>query len=163
VKKMTKTELLEILVKELRFIDGGRSSLDTKYGQAQLGHDAYQFTHNVHENVYPRYIFLEEVNDFPIICLHALEETRTHIGGGVKYGNILINLRGYVYDEDEDDVNASAEALIDDIDHVISLLPARHPCFVELRVLDISTDEGLMEPHGVLEMNLLATYLVESE
>ena len=158
---MNKHELIEILVKELRFIDGGRSSLDTKYGMSEFGHDGYQFTHNVHENVYPRFMFLEELNDFPTICLHALEETRAHIGAGVKYGNVLINLRGYVYDEDDDDINASAEALIDDIDHVIAHIPSRHPCFVELRIIDISTDEGVMAPAGVCEINILATYLVE--
>ena len=158
---MNKQELLEILVKELRLIDGGRSSLDAKYGMSQFGHSGYQFTHNVHENVHPRFIFLEEINDFPVICLHTLDETRVHIGAGVKYGNITINLRGYVYDEEDDDANASTEALVEDIEHVINYLPTRHPCFVELRILDISTDEGIMSPYGVCEINLLATYLVE--
>ena len=160
---MTKQELIEILVKELRLIDGGRSSLDSKYGMEEFGHNGYQFNHNVHENVHPRYLFLEEINDFPAICTHALEESRTHIGGGIKYGNLTINLRGYVFDEDEDSVNESAELLIEDIEHVIQHIPTRNPCFVELRIVDISTDEGMLVPYGVCEVNLLAIYLVEEE
>jgi len=152
ILQMNKKELLEIFTQELRKIDGGASVF-----LANLS-DPYIFKHSVHENVYPRYIYLDEVNDFPLICFYVSQETRTHIGGGVKYANLLVNLRTYVNSEDP---NEETEDLIDDIDHVIKYITQVQPCFVECRVISTSTDEGIMAPVGVGEMNIEMIYLLE--
>ena len=150
---MTKREMLEALVRDLRLIDGGTSSLDSRY----------TFELNCHENVYPQYKFLEEINDFPTICLSVVEETVSHIGGDVRYKTALISLRGYVHEaiSEEEDSNWWAEALLDDIEHVLRYIRERNRCFIDVRILELSTDEGIMTPYGVADMILAITY--ESE
>ena len=145
--------MLEILTRELRLIDGGTSVLDNNY----------QFELDCHENVYPHYLFLEEINDFPTVCFYVVEETVSHIGGGVRYKTALLNLRGYVHEElgEWENSNWWAETLIDDIEHVLEHIRRRNPCFIDVRVLELSTDEGIMEPYGVADMVISITYEAE--
>lgn len=150
---MTKREMLEALVRELRLIDGGTSVLDSHY----------TFELDCHENVYPQYRFLEEINDFPTVCFYVVEETVTHIGGDVRYKTALINLRGYVHENlgEWEDSNWWAEALLDDIEHVLRHIRERNRCFIDVRILELSTDEGIMVPYGVADMILSITYEAE--
>lgn len=147
---MNKREMLEIFTEELRLIDGGASPLDHEY----------TFELDCHKNVYPSYKFLEEINDFPTICFYVLEETVAHIGHGVRYKTAAINLRGYVHEAlgEYEDSNWWAEALIDDIDHVLKYMRSRNPCFVDVRLLEVSTDEGIMAPYGVVDAMIAVTY-----
>jgi hypothetical protein len=150
---MTKREMIEALLKELRLIDGGTSVLDYRY----------TFELDCHENVYSQYKFLEEVNDFPTICFSVVEETVAHIGGDVRYKTALISLRGYVHQDigEQEDSNWWAEALLDDIEHVLKYVRERNRCFVDVRILELSTDEGIMTPYGVADMILSITYEAE--
>lgn len=150
---MTKREMLEALVRELRLIDGGTSVFDSHY----------TFELDCHENVYPQYRFLEEINDFPTVCFSVVEETISHIGGDVRYKTALINLRGYVHENlgEWEDSNWWAEALLDDIEHVLRYIRERNRCFIDVRILELSTDEGIMAPYGVADMILAITYEAE--
>jgi hypothetical protein len=147
---MNATEVSNILTNHLRLIDGGVSTFDNRY----------RFNHNVNRNVYPRYYFITEVNDFPTLCFYALETQYTHIGNAVRYATTLIHLRGYVYEED---ASTRAEDLLADIDHALSHLRRMQPCFSDCRVLQLSTDSGFMEPYGVADMMFTVTYLQELE
>lgn len=150
---MNKREMLEALVQDLRLIDGGTSVLDSRY----------TFELDCHENVYPQYRFLEEINDFPTVCFYVVEETISHIGGDVRYKTALINLRGYVHENlgEWEDSNWWAEALLDDIEHVLRHVRERNRCFIDVRILELSTDEGIMSPYGVADMILAITYEAE--
>ena len=81
----------------------------------------------------------------------------------MRYKTALINLRGYVHAElgEWEDSNWWAEALLDDVEHVLALIRSRNPCFVDVRVLEMSTDEGIMAPYGVADMTFTVTYEAE--
>jgi hypothetical protein len=150
---MNRREMLETLVEELRLIDGGTSVLDHRY----------RFELDCHENVYPQFRFLDEINDFPTICLAVIEETIAHIGGDVRYKTALISLRGYVHEAmgEYEDSNWWAEALLDDIEHVLQHIRERNRCFIDVRIYELSTDEGIMSPYGVADMIFTVTYEAE--
>lgn len=156
---MNKRELIEILVNELRLIDGGISPLTASLPANRQ----YTFELDCHENVYPYFMFMEEINDFPTICFYIVEESIAHIGAGIRYKTAVVSLRGYVHEAlgEEEGSNWWSEALIDDIDHVLSRIPERNPCIVDLRVLQLSTDEGIMAPYGVSDIIFTITYEAE--
>lgn len=145
---MTLTEVSNIITEHLRLIDGGTSVFDF----------TTKLEHDIHENVYPEYKFLDECNDFPIVCFYILETTYSHIGAGVRYATSLIHLRGYVY---EDESQTRAEELLNDIDHALLHLRRLQPCFSDCRTLQLSTDAGFMDPYGVAEILFSVTYLQE--
>ena len=147
---MNKVEMLEIFTEELRLIDGGTSVFDNNY----------RFEFDCHEKVFPHFKFLEEINDFPTICFYVVEETIAHIGADVRYKTAVIDVRGYVHEAlgEEESSNYWAEALLDDIEHVLQHIRRKHPCFIDVRIVNLSTDEGIMEPYGVANMLLTVTY-----
>jgi hypothetical protein len=59
---------------------------------------------------------------------------------------------------EEESSNYWAEALLDDIEHVLQHIRKRNPCFIDVRIVNLSTDEGIMEPYGVANMLLTVTY-----
>ena len=111
--------------------------------------------------VFSKFKYLEEVTDFPTICLIVGSESRTHIGDNTRYGNLSIKIRGYVHGENALDL---ADDLLEDIEHTIDTLgylPAFCPVeLVESRILSNSTDEGLFDPYGVVDVNALIIYEV---
>ena len=94
---------------------------------------------------------IDAVNDFPTICYYVLREQRRHIGGGIRYADIFIQIRGYVYATNS---NSAAEDLAHEIEQSINAFGAEQ-CSIgvqQARVVSIRTDEGLFEPYGILDM-----------
>lgn len=156
---MNKLTLLQELTKELRTIDGGTSIQSSNLPGSQQ----YEFNTDCHENCFPGYRFLYEINDFPTICFYIVEETYQEVEAGIRYKTATFNLRGYVHEDlgEIEDSTWWAEALLDDIEHVLNNLRDRVDCLVDVRILQLSTDEGVMAPYGVADMLFTITY--ESE
>ena len=55
-------------------------------------------------NVTRQMVFLNEVNDFPFVCMKVEPETRFHYGAGRKLATLVILLRAYVFDGDSGSV-----------------------------------------------------------
>jgi hypothetical protein len=151
-----KTELISLLVTELKRID------KTTDSRAAVPHTPYTFKSNVNGEVYPTFKFLDQINDFPTICLVVGTESRIHIGAGVKYGELSLLVRGYINDENALEVS---DDLLEDIEHIIeSLSHVDAFCdegLVESRIVSLVTDEGLFEPWGIVDINALLIYEVE--
>jgi hypothetical protein len=143
-----KTEITNILEENLKKIDGGKSSFDNKY----------VFQHDLANQVFTRYKFLEEINDFPSLMFIASSEARQHLGGGVIIGFTTFSIRGHV---NNDNAIESLEDLIEDIEHVINNTTSVENCLQDMIILSIVTDEGVLDPNGVVEMNVQARYEVE--
>jgi len=111
-------------------------------------------------NVFRQFRYLEEINDFPTICFLSRGEARIHRGAGRKLAGLQINVRGYVYDENE---VGSAETLGADIETIVDNFAGRYRNFgvEDCRVLSFSTDEGLFSPYGVVDLSVQLTYDVE--
>ena len=70
-------------------------------------------------NVTRQMVFLNEVNDFPFVCMLVEPETRFHYGAGRKLATLTLALRGYVFDGDSGENIDLAEDLGMDIDSLV--------------------------------------------
>ncbi len=142
-----KTDIIDLLLTEMKGIDG---ETDTRAGVPDI---PYTYKSKVFNNVFRKFKYIDEINDFPTICFIVGSEGRQHIGAGVRYGSLEITVRGYVYSEN---VLNAADDLADDIEHVLNslgYLAAFCPVeIVESRVIRVGTDEGLFEPHGIVDI-----------
>ena len=104
---------------------------------------------------------IDEINDWPAITFTPGSESRTHFGGNIRWATTLIQLRGYTYDDGTDAMTA-AESLARSIEDTIDAFRTAHPSLnvVQMRVLSIRTDEGIMEPYGIADLSIELTYEV---
>ena len=70
-------------------------------------------------NVTRQMVFLNEINDFPFVCMLVEPETRFHYGAGRKLATLAISLRGYVFDGDSGENIDLAEDLGMDIETAV--------------------------------------------
>jgi len=113
--------------------------------------------------VSPRLLLWDEVSEFPSIHLSPGQETRQYQGGGYKDRFMNVTIRCYVQTED---AQRALEALLEDIETVIefnsrlayldSLGATQHT--QQMSVITIDTDEGVLEPLGVGEMQIEIRY-----
>jgi hypothetical protein len=139
-------EITEFLVNELKNINGGSSTYDSNY----------TYSTNIANNVFRRLKFLDEINDFPTICVNAGSEARTYDTSGLITGDLTLNIRAYV--KAENPITA-AENLADDIEHIVYHLGDKSNIgMLNMIMVSVSTDEGLVAPFGILEIDILARY-----
>lgn len=139
-------EITEFLVNELKNINGGSSTYDSNY----------TYSTNIANNVFRRLKFLDEINDFPTICVNAGSEARTYDTSGLITGDLTLNIRAYV--KAENPITA-AENLADDIEHIVYHLGDKSDIgMLNMIIQSVSTDEGLVAPFGILEIDILARY-----
>lgn len=110
-------------------------------------------------NIYTKLIFWDEINDFPAICIVPGTETREYHPGGFKWGFINIALKLYVHGEDSLE---KLEELIQDVELIITnneeLVYDSGKTTTEILITSITTDEGLLTPYGVGEINISVRY-----
>ena len=121
------------------------------------------FLTDVFDNVHPRLLFWDEVDTFPAIHLNAGSETRQYQGGGYKDRYLTITVRCYVK---ETDAVKALDELLEDVETVIedngSLAYTdrqgiQHTTH-DIIIISIDTDEGVLEPFGVAEVQLQVHY-----
>jgi len=114
-------------------------------------------------NVTRKMVFLNEVNDFPFVCMVVEPETRFHYGAGRKLATLALSLRGYVHDGDSGENIDLAEDLGMDIDSLVidRFAEAHRNLGVEFAgAQSFRTDEGLMTPYGIADLTINITYEV---
>lgn len=112
-------------------------------------------------NVHKRFKYLDELNDFPSITFLAGGEDRIHYGAGEKFGRMNIQLRNYVFAEDQLD---AAEELSNNVElSVIDAFAAAHRDLgvQSAQVVEFRTDEGLFSPYGIGDQTVTITYEIE--
>lgn len=142
-----RTSIIKALAEKLKLIDGTGTYLS-----------------NINGNAYPKLKFWDEVNDFPSIYMSAGSETREYLPGNFKWGFLGISLKLYVRGEDP---AQKLEELLEDVEKVLDanrtlVYDTETPGAQTLEILinSIVTDEGLLEPHGVGEVNISVQYPV---
>lgn len=119
------------------------------------------FKSNVYNNAYPALKFWDEVSDFPCIYVVAGSESREYLPGEFVWGFLYVSLKVYVRGEDPQQL---LEDLLEDIEKVLDdnrqVSYDASPGFetTEILVTSITTDEGLLTPFGVGEINLQVRY-----
>jgi len=114
-------------------------------------------------SVSPRLKFWDEVNEFPAVHLSAGQEVRQYQGGGYKTRFLSITIRCYVRQENAAD---ALEALLEDIETILednSRLAyldstGAQQYTQQITILSIDTDEGVLEPLGVGELQIEVRY-----
>lgn len=122
------------------------------------------YKQNIYGNAYPKLKFWDEVNDFPSIYMSTGNESREYLPGGFKWGYLNISLKLYVKSETAAE---QLEELLEDVELVLDsnrtlvyddTTPGAQT--TEILINSIVTDEGLLEPYGVGEVNISVQYQV---
>jgi len=148
-----RTEIIDFLVSELKRIN---KTTDSRVG---LLRSPYTYKSDVGENVFRRFKYLDEINDFPAITMSVVDEDREAIGADVHFGNLDLTLRGYVKSENAldacDDLADDMEFVIDGINHTAT---AASKEVVDCKVMSVETDQGLFEPFGIAMVDIEIIY-----
>jgi hypothetical protein len=143
---MTKrTQITKALVEKLKLIDG-----------------TAPYTTNVYNNAYAKLKFWDEIQDFPSIYATPGSETREYMPGDFAWGFLNIAIKAYV--RSEDNTQEQLEQLLEDIEQcvdsnrVLIYDTEQNLETTEILVQSITTDEGLLVPYGVGEINLQVRY-----
>lgn len=121
------------------------------------------FLTNLNKSVSPRLKFWDEIEEFPAVHLNAGSETREYQAGGYKDRYLSITLRCYV---NQEDAVAALDALLEDVETILeenSRLTYTNRVGIseytqQITIVSIDTDEGVLEPYGVGEMQIEVHY-----
>jgi hypothetical protein len=136
-------------------------ALVTKIGAAL---DGTQYTTNLYGNAFSKLKFWDECNEFPSLYSSPGSEQREYLPGDFTWGYLGISLKLYCKGED------SAEQLEQMLEDVESVIDANRVLVydttnnyetTEILVSSITTDEGLLAPYAVGEINLQVRYALQ--
>lgn len=139
-----RTKIVTALANKLKDIDGTNG-----------------YTTNLFGNSFPKLKFWDEVNDFPSIYMSVGSETRDYMPSQFAWGFLNVSIKAYVRGEDAHD---QLEALLADIETCIdknrNLVwdETTQDQTTEILIQSITTDEGLLAPYGVGEINIEVRY-----
>jgi hypothetical protein len=145
---MTKrTQIVKALVEKFKTIDGN-----------------LPYKTNLYSNAYAKLKFWDEIQDFPSVYVTPGREQRDYLPGNFTWGYLGVAVKVYVRNEDAP--QEILEQLLEDLEHCIDL--NRVLVYdtttgyetTEILIDSITTDEGLLAPYGVGEINLQVRYQI---
>lgn len=140
-------EIANYIVDQLKNINGQTSTYSS----------LYTYKTNIFNNSYRQLRFIDEVNDFPSLYLTAGTENREFQSQGLTEGTLDLTIRTYVYGNDNS--YNQLDDLLEDIDHVIYSISTNSQLgILDIKIDNIQTDEGLLSPYGLAEVELIVTY-----
>jgi hypothetical protein len=117
---------------------------------------------NLTNNSFPKLKFWDEVEDFPCVYLSPGNETREYHPSGFSWAYLMVSVKCYV--KSEDTAQDQIELLLEDLEkcidanRVLVYDQENNLETTEILVQSITTDEGLLTPYGVGEINLQVRY-----
>ena len=120
-----------------------------------------QFNSKLFNNVYPLLKFWDEVNDFPSVYVTPGSEMREYHPSDFTWGFLGIAIKVYTKGEDAQE---QLELLLEDIERVIDANrvlvydTTNNYETTEILITSITTDEGLLAPYAIGEINLQVRY-----
>lgn len=145
--RTARKKVVDALVSKIKEIDGN-----------------HPYNSNVFLNATSGMTFLDDIQEFPKVCVVAGDETRQYQPNEFKWRFLTLNIRVYV--EDQDDPQEVLALLCEDIERVIddndvlvyddTVSP--NLTTTSLTLQSLSTDEGVLTPLGVGEMTLECRY-----
>lgn len=139
-----RTSIIKALAEKFKLIDGN---------------DPYKV--NIFNNSYSKLKFWDEVHDFPSIYCTPGSETRQYELAGFTWAFLGVSIKVYCKGEDS---QMQLESLLEDIETVVTnnrILvydAVNNYETTEILVASITTDEGLLAPYAVGEINLQVRY-----
>lgn len=100
-------------------------------------------------------LWLDQISEFPRLTYIVQQRDLAHIGDNDRFSAMTISLRGYVRGED---AQSLCDELIMNIESSLASWTLRSEEVEDVRVLEVSSDEGILSPLGVVEMTLRIIY-----
>ena len=145
--RTARKKIVDALVKELKGING-----------------VHPYNSNAFNNVHGNMIFLDQIQEYPKICVVAGDEARQYQPGEFKWRFLNLDIRVYV--ENQEDSQEALAVLMEDIERVIDdndilaydTTVSPNLQTTSLTVLSLSTDEGVLSPLAIGEMTIECRY-----
>jgi hypothetical protein len=145
--RTARKKIVDALVKELKEIDGN-----------------FPYNSNVFNSVHGNMVFLDQIQEYPKICVVAGDEAREYQPNEFKWRFLSLDIRVYVEDQDDPQevlalLMEYIERVVDDND-VLTYDDTVSPNLTttSLTLESLSTDEGVLTPLGIGELTLLCRY-----
>jgi len=145
--RTARKKIVDALVKQLKEIDGN-----------------YPYNSNLFNNVHGGMVFLDQIQEFPKVCIVAGDETREYQPNEFKWRFLNLDIRVYV--EDQDDPQEVLALMMEDIERVIDSndvltyddTVSPNLTTTSLTLQSMSTDEGVLTPLGIGELAVECRY-----
>ena len=145
--RTARKKISDALVEQIKEIDGN-----------------YPYNSNVFNNVHSGMVFLDQIQEYPKVCVVAGDETREYQPNEFKWRFLSLDIRVYV--EDQEDPQEVLALLMEDIERVIDSndvliyddTVSPNLTTTSLTLLSLSTDEGVLEPLGIGELTITCRY-----
>lgn len=121
------------------------------------------YTNNLYSNAHAKLKFWDEVQSFPAVYLTPGSEQREYLPSGFTWGYLGIALKVYCKG---DEAQEELETLLEDIEtcidanRVLVYDAVKRYETTEILIQSITTDEGLLAPYAVGEINLQVRYAI---
>lgn len=118
---------------------------------------------NIYDASFAKLVFWDETQNFPSIYVTPGSETREYLPSDFTWGYLGVSLKIYCKGEDS---QTQLEELLEDIERVIDsnrvLVYDEVSGYetTEILINSITTDEGLLAPYAVGEINLQVRYSI---
>ena len=147
IYRTKRTKIAEALANKIKEIDGN-----------------HPFNTNVFDNVQSKMVFLDEIEQYPKVCVVAGDESREYQPAGYKWRFLTLTVRAYVHNEE--DAQEELALLLEDIERIIDENDALvyddtvdpSESTTSLTIESIGTDEGVIQPLGIGEMVVEVRY-----
>jgi hypothetical protein len=119
---------------------------------------------NLSGNAYAKLKFWDEVQDLPAVYMSPGSESREYLPGDFTWGYLGISIKAYCKGEDSQQL---LENLLEDLEtsidqnRVLTYDAALGYETTEILISSITTDEGLLAPYAVGEINLQVRYALQ--
>ena len=124
----------------------------------------HPFNANVFDNVHSRMVFLDEIEQYPKVCVVAGDEIRQYLPDNYKWRFLTLTIRAYV--SNEEDAQEELALLLEDIEQIIdendvlvyddTVNPKLET--TSMTIDSLSTDEGVIAPLGIGEISITVRY-----
>lgn len=141
-----------------------RKIVDALVEKIKLINGQHPYNSNVFNNVSGKLKFLDEIEEYPKVCIVAGDEVREYQTAGFKWRFLTLSIRAYV--RNEEDAQEELATLFEDIEKIIdendalvydtSVIP--NGTTTSMTIDSISTDEGVIAPLGIGEMLVTVRY-----
>ena len=147
VSKTKRKKVVDALVNKIKLING-----------------QYPYNSNVSDNVDGHLKFLDEIEQYPKVCVIAGDEFREYQPNAFKWRLLDLTIRVYIHDNNDTQETLALlledlERVIDDNDNLVyddTVDPSQST--TSLTIGSISTDEGVIAPLGIGEMTVRVRY-----